>query len=328
MRKGNGKINFNEKVIDKIVRQSSVKINPTEYLMKMLSASRETAYRRIRNQIPFSVEETVTIAEDLGMSVDELLDLKNENNFHLLEDSSFESEDIYSGFIENDIKTMENLLLSKSMKIVAVINRIPLWLLPYKSLLKFDYCHYLYSIGKIPLITRYSDIDIPQNIIDLHEKASTCFSKLSNITCIIDSTIHLDIIKKIQYYSKLNFILPEDLQILQEELFKLLGAYESLLRSGRSHSGSEYIFHYSTFPVESNIVFLEYGDNSSLQIRIYPENPVEIKKLHIVRDIQKGWIDSKVRNSVLITKTNDTQHIEMLRNVYQQVLELKYPPTP
>ena len=323
MRKGNGKINFNEKVINKIVRQSSVKVNPTDYLMKILSASRETAYRRIGNRIQFTVEETVTIAEDLGMSVDELLDLNKENNFRFFENSSPEPEDIYSGFIANDIKTMENLLLSKSMKIVAVINRIPLWLLPYKSLLKFDYCHYLYSIGKIPLITRYSDIDIPQSIIDLHEKASLCFSRLYNITCIVDSTIHLDIIKKIQYYSKLNFISPEDLQILQKELFVFLETYESLLRSGRSHSGSEYVFHYSYFPVESNIVFLEYGDSSLLQIRIYPENPVEIKKLHIIRGIQKGWIDSKVRNSVLITKTNDTQHIEMLRNAYQQVLELR-----
>ena len=145
---------------------------------------------------------------------------------------------------------------------------------------------------------------------------------LNNITCVIDSRIHLDIIKKIQYYSRLKIISAEDLEILQNELFELLKTYESLLRNGRNSFGSEYTFYYSIFPIDSNIVFLRYDDNYLLQIWIYPERPVEIVKSHIILDLQKRWIDSKIRNSTLITKTNDTQHIEMLRNVYHQVSEL------
>ena len=325
MKRNDEKINFNAKVINKIVRQSSVKIAPVDYVMRMLSTSKETAYRRIRNQIPFTLEETVAIAEDLDLSIDKLLDFKTGHYLDGIDESKRENEpeNIYSGFLKSDIETMEKLISSKKMKIVTAINRIPLWLLPYKSLFKLDYCHYLYSIGKISLMTRYSDIVVPQHIIDLHEKASYCFGKLDNVTCIIDSNMHLDIIKKIQYYSKLKFILEEDLKILQNELFESLESYESLLRNGSNHNGSEYIFRYSFFPIESNIVFFEYDNNSLLQIRIYPENPVEIMKNHIISDIQKGWIESKIRSSVLITKTNDTQHIEMLRKVYQQISELR-----
>jgi hypothetical protein len=322
--------NLNSKVIKKIVEQSPVKSSPVVYIMKMLSASRETAYRRIRNQIPFTLEEAVAIAEDLNMQVDELLDLKTAGNFPIINESNCdnEPENIYSGFLRSDIKTMEKLLKAKKMKMVAAINRIPLWLLPYKSLLKFDYCHYLYSIGKISMMTCYSDIVVPQDIMDLHRKASTCFSRLDNITCLIDRGILLDIVKKIQYYSRLKFIPPEDLEILQKELFTFLETYESLLRSGKNRFGSEYVFHYSYFSVDSNTVFLEHDDNCILQIRIYPENSLEIMKNPIIRDIQKKWINSKMRNSALITKANDTQHIEMLRNVHQQISELKAPPSP
>ena len=316
------KIDFNSKVIRKIVEQSPGKKSPVQYIMKVLSSSKETAYRRIRNNIPFTLEETVTISEDLGLSIDRLIGLRSEESLQFVNDSNCEPENVYSSFLSKDINTMENLLSAKNMKIVAAFNRLPFWLLPYKSLFKFNYCHYLYSVGKIPLMTPYPDIFVPKRIIELHEKASFCFSMLDNVTCIIDNRIFIDIIKKIQYYSRLKFIPKEDLEIMQKELFELLENYESLLRNGKNNYGSNYVFHYSTFSIDSNIVFLEYDDNCLLQLWIYPESPIEILKSHIIRDVQKRWIDSKIRNSSLITKTNDTQHIEMLRNMYQQVYEL------
>ena len=322
MKNNDEKINLNSKIIKKILEQSPGKKSPVEYIMRVLSASRETAYRRIRNQIPFTLEEAMIIAEDLGMSIDKLISTKFDDGFQLVAESNCEPENVYSVFLNKDIRTMENLLAARNMKIVAAFNRLPFWLLPYKSLFKFNYCHYLYSVGKIPLMTRYSDIIVPQRIIELHEKASFCFSMLDNITCIIDNRIFMDIIKKIQYYSRLKFIPKEDLEIMQKELFELLENYESLLRNGKNNYGSDYIFHYSNFSIDSNIVFLEYDDNFLLQLWIYPESPVEIVRSHIIRDIQKRWIDSKIRNSSLITKTNDTQHIEMLRNVSQQIMEL------
>ena len=322
MKNSDEKVDFNSKVIRKIVEQSSVELNPVDYIMKTLSASREKACRRVRNKNAFTLEETVAIAKNLDMSIDELLDLKKVNGFQFVGDANCEPENVYSTFLNKDIATIEKLLASKNMKIVAAFNWFPFWLLPYKSLFKFSYCHYLYSVGKISLMTRYSDITVPQRIIDLHEKASFCSSMLDNVTCIIDNMLFMDIIKKIQYYSRLKCIPYNDLKILQNELFELLEAYENLLRNGKNNYGSEYVFRYSNFSIDSSVVFLEYDDNLLMQVWIYPESPVEVVKSQVIRDIQKRWTDSKIRNSSLITKTNDTQHIEMLRDVYQQVTEL------
>jgi len=287
--------------------------------------SKETAYRRIRNQIPFSIEEVVAIAKNYDLSVDELLELKPHNNFLFNKDFNIEQtpEDIYSNLLENDINIMNKLIVSKNVKITAILNNIPLRFFPYKSLLKLDYYHYMYSVGEISLVTTlYSDIKLPSAINDLHDKCVSYFSRLNNITCIVDSMLYSNIIRKIQYYYQLKVISIEDLHVLQAELFDLLAMYENMLRNGTNHSGSGYVFYYSCFNLESNSVFSEYDNNSLLQYWIYPESPMIIRNNRQICDIQKRWIDSKLRNSMLITKTTDIHQIEMLRSVHQQISEL------
>ncbi|MCL2650724.1 MAG: hypothetical protein FWD60_06840 [Candidatus Azobacteroides sp.] len=316
---------FNSKIIDAIIKHSPYKKNPVILLIKMFSMSKETAYRRIRNYTPFSIEEAVVLAKYLNLSLDEMLDLRSGNNLLLEKNLNVDGTpfDIYQGLIGSDIEVMEKLLAAKNVKIAAAINQMPFRFLPYKSLFKLDYCHYMYAAGKVSLITTgYSDIEIPPAVNELYGKSVSCFKRLSNITCVIDSTIFSNIIDKIRYYHRLKFLSDEDLRILQAELFELLDAYESLLRNGKNESGSESVFYYSFFNIESNIVFLEYDNYSLLQVWAYPRFPLVMKNDSQISDIQEQWIESKIRNSMLITKTTNIRQIEIFRNIYQQVLEL------
>jgi len=318
-------MNYNTKIINEIIKQSPCDKNPVDYLTRTFSMSKETAYRRIRNQISFTIEELVILAKHFNLSIDEMLELKSENNFLLNKEFDMEQNPatVYSGLIGEDIKFMEELIAAKNVKITAILNSIPFRFLPCKSLFKLEYCHYMYSTGKISLITsRYSDIELPATIGDLHDKSASLFSRLNNITCIVDSMLYSNIIKKIEYYRQLQFLSAEDLQLLQAELLGILAMYENLLRTGESGSGAGYVFYYSFFNLESNTVSFEYGDESALQFWIYPESPVVIKSNQLISDIQKRWIESKIRNSMLVTKTTDIHQIEMIRNVYQQIERL------
>jgi len=316
--------NYHNKIIAEIVKQLPKNGLTVNYLMNLCSLSKESAYRRIRNQIPFTMEEIVVIANDLNISIDHFFELKTAYDYPFITGLNVEqdAECIYSDLLRSDIEIMEKMLVSKQMKITAALNRVPFRFLPYKSLFRLDYCNYLYSTGKISLITKYSDIVIPPDILDLHEKSVACFNRLNNITCIIDNIICSDIIEKIKYYHRSKFISTEELHNLQSELFELLEMYESLLRNGKNSSGSDYVFYYSFFRLESNIIFFEYDNDSLLQISIYPESPIVLKNNRMVNDIQKRWIDSKMRNSTLITKTNDIHQIEILREAYNRIKEL------
>lgn len=316
--------NFNAKIIDKIIGQTSGR-NVANRLMEILSISRESAYRRISNRIPFSVEEVTILANRFNFSIDQMIASKPDNNFFLYKDfnTGANPSDACSNLLISDIELMKKLHSSTDMIITATMNRIPFRLLPFQSLFKLEYCHYLYSMGKIPLTAKYADIDIPSQINDLRKDAVACFSRLDNITCIIDSMLYSNIIKKIQYYYLLGFLSGEDLQIIQRELFDLLEKHESLLRTGTNNTGLNYTFYYSFFNIESNIIFIEFDTNSLLQVWVYPKSSIMTTNSQQVSSIRKRWIDSKIRNSVLITKTVNIQQIEMLRNVHKEIEELE-----
>jgi len=316
--------NFNLKIIDEIIKQTSDKHNLVRYLTKILSISKESAYRRIKNQIPFTIEEVVIIVNYFNLSIDDVLDLRSNNNFPFNNSFNVESgpDEIYAGLLRDDIDTMEKLLASKDVKISSVINRIPFRFLPFHALFKLDYCHYLYTIGKIPLKSRFSDIEVSTQIEDLHKKSIYNFDKLHNITCVLDNMFFYNVVKKIQYYYRLGFLSADDLHIMQNELFEMLEKYENLLHNGKTSAGSDYVFYYSYFHIDSTVIFLEYDKNSLLQLWVYLDNPFVIKNNNLVSEIQKRWIDSKIRNSVLITKTADFHQNEMLRNTYKQISNL------
>jgi len=317
--------NFNSKIIDEIIKQSPGNVRPANVLTEIFNMSKETAYRRINNRISFSIEEVVTIAKYFNFSIDAVLDLESENHYLITDNVNVERQpaDIYSDLLGNDIELMEKLLASARVNITATMNRIPFRFLPYQSLFKLDYCHFLYSQGKVSLISaKYDNIEIPPAINNLYRKTGSYFNRLNNITCIVNGTLFSDIIKKIQYYYRLKFISGEDLKNLQADLLNLLEKYEKLLHEGKNSAGSNYTFYYSFFNLESNMIFLEYDKNTMLQFWIYPESPITIKNNRQISDVQKRWIDSKIRSSMLISKTSDVYQIDILRNIYQQILDL------
>ena len=194
--------NFNEKMIHAILSQDSNKKNMISNMIKLLSICKESAYRRIKNQIPFSLEEVVILANHYSLSIDSLFDIKMNKDFTVDDslDAGQDPQGSYSSQLRNDIGLMQKLQTSSQLKITAILNQIPFRLLPYQSLFKLDYCHELYSAGEISLMSKYSDIKISPELNALHNQAVESFSRMNHISCIIDGTIYFNIINKIKHY--------------------------------------------------------------------------------------------------------------------------------
>jgi hypothetical protein len=318
-------MNFNKKIVEEITKRSPGNRRMVKNLARMLSISNESAYRRVREEIPFTLEEVAILADSYKLSVDGLLGLKSDVNpfFNREFINCWDSGEIYARQLGNDLDCMKKLLEAKEVRITAALRRIPFRLLPFPALFKFDYCHYLYSVGKISLMNaRFSGMTVPASIDSLHRKIAACTRKITPVVCIIDSAIYANIIKKVLYYYRLGFLSGDDLKLLQSELFGLLDIQENLLRNGKNEFGAEYVFYYSFFNFEASVILVESDGDSLLMIPVYPEFKLVAKNNPEMNTIQQRWFESKIRNSALITKTSDIQQIELLRNAYRQIEEL------
>lgn len=316
--------NYNELIISEITKRFADRKEIITYLMDLLCIGKESAYRRMNDQIPFTFQEVVTIAQDLGFSIDSALvrDMDRRVFFDMPINIDQSPNSIFIDKLEQGNIIMKKLIQAENINIIGAINQMPLFLFPFETLFKFDYCLYLNSIGQIPLISRFSDIEIIPQISDLHKKSAHYFSLLKNITCIVDSAVFNGLIKGIQYFYRLRFISDDDLHILQKELFELFALCETIIRTGENETGSTYSVYYSHFNLNSACMYYEYDDKQILQLWIYPESPIVIRDNPLMCDIQKRWLDSGIRKSTLISKSNDIVLIKQFRNLYNQISEL------
>ncbi|MDR0505533.1 MAG: hypothetical protein LBH32_01770 [Dysgonamonadaceae bacterium] len=317
---------LNKKIVDKITERLVTDKKSVNYIRDVLCISKESAYRRYKSQIPFSFDEIATIATALGFSVDEIIggDQRNRTVLDIPVDKGLQSPfGLFANKIKQEIGIMNDLLDSKNTNVIAAINRVPLYLMPFKELFKFEYFNYLYSAGQVPLMTQFSDIVIPAEIEKLHEKSVELMSRLPKLTIIVDNLFFSKIINEISYYHDLKFISDDDFRLLQGDILKFYDMCETLLRTGKNNSGANYSIYYSFLLLNFNCVYYEYDDKNMLQLYLYPEYPILINDNPMVSNIQKRWLESVIRNSTLITKSSDILKIEAFRDIYRKIKEFQ-----
>jgi hypothetical protein len=315
---------LNEKLIQAITEKLPDAIVPASYLMDLLCISKESVYRRLNNRIPFTFKEIALIANDLGLSVDTIIGQKKSDPIilEMMVDMTKNPSETTSDMLKSGIKVLRQLVAATDMNIIATINRIPLQYFPFQMLFKFGYCRYLHSRDSIPSDFKFADVRISSELEQLHKDSVYYFSRLRNITCIIDETLFSHLIKEIQYYHQRKFLTTEDLILLQKELRDFAGLIENLIKKGANNVGSAYTVYFSLFDLDANCIYYEYDDKKMSQLWIFPESPMIIREGSLMFHIQKQWLEARMKYATLITKSGDMVQAKLLRGLYSQVANM------
>jgi len=228
----------------------------------------------------------------------------------------------YCEMFSSIINIMKTMLAAQAMKITAVVNHLPYFLLPYPQLFRFAYCDYLISMGFLPEKMKFSRIEIPPSVEKLYEKAVACAQRLDNVTCIFDDKLLSGMITKIKYYHAEKNLSGREVELLQTELFKLMLKLEELFNAGKNNAGKNYSFYFSFLNIDSNIVLIEYDDNAKFQNWIYPSIPLVISNGDRINDIQNRRIKSILQSAMPITQISNPLKSEMLSEMYLGVEEM------
>jgi hypothetical protein len=193
---------LNEKVIREINQKMRCRIKPVNYLMDLLGIGKESAYRRLKNQIAFTLEEVSILAGDLDFSVDSLIEQDNKRHvcFDLIVNPTDQPVLIYENMLAYNNDLMKELNISKNLQITAAVNHLPLQYFPFEMLFKYEYYHYLHSGGNIPMSLPFSDLTISPGIAKLRENLIYNFAQIDNITCVLDRSSYERIFNGINYY--------------------------------------------------------------------------------------------------------------------------------
>jgi hypothetical protein len=309
-------IQLNEELIQKITECIPPNIKPIDYLMDILSISRESAYRRMRGDIAFTFNEIAKLASTLNFTVDNIIGVHSEERcfFDLKTDKSLSPAKDFLLIFKDYAKCLEQICNDPDTEAIASLNRFSLFFLaPYDHLFKFYYYKWIHQTYNVPVSLLFAETVISPEVKEVRRHFQTLVKSFNHCSFIFDRNIFLTLVREIQYYNSRGLISKDEVLVMQQELTELLAYLKLLIHKGSNESGYVYNFYLSLLNIDINTSYasLKGGTDSISQYWMYAASPVLIKNQEICQ-LNKKWLESMKKMSVLITQSNETLQLEFI----------------
>jgi len=296
-----------------------------DMLMDILFIEKGAVYRRLRGEVAFTFYEVAVIAEKLGIS------LSNFVNIGSSQTERFELNIIeYMNMSGRDYKQWEDYvsLISQARsdphsEIAESSN-----LLPISIYGKFDYIskyflfkyQYLYS-GTESRIT-FSDMVVPERLYHIFRSYFDESKHFSKSIYIWDPLIFQYLVNDIRFFTGTYLISPDDIQQIKKDLFALLDYVEKITLTGCfEETGNSVFFYISDTNLYADYSYVQFNDMYISLVRTFILNSVVSTTRSSYVKI-KMWINSLKKSSVLITQSGVVYRTDFFEKQRKIVAEL------
>jgi hypothetical protein len=303
--------NINHRLVELVLKNIPSNVKPVSFLMERLELSRESAYRRIRGEIPFSVEELANLSMHLNFSIDDVMNgiKKDRASFDFIPATS----DSYSAFLmmlQKNYLHVKKLAESHNSETIQALSRFsPICQVFHDQIFKFTYYKWLHQNKETSSNFTFSELVLPPDLSIWQKKIQGEVKKVANNTIILDPNIFLNLIQDVAYYYQRNLINRGELAAIKTEIADLIRVYEVMARTGVLDPGASVYLYLSPLCISANIGYSYYDNIHTAFFWIFTVNPIRIYNSEICL-IQKKWLNSLKRQSTLISQSNEILQTE------------------
>jgi len=306
-------MNNNVIIIQRLISSLPANIKLVDYLMDKLSICRESAYRRVRGDMPFTFDQIEQLSIELGFSMDEIAFLDNKNIlFKQYAGESLSPKDSFIFMLEKYYGTLIKQSQSSHSYIIITMNRLlEIMVVTFPHLFRFLYYKWEHQISNVPLNYYLSETIVPPEVVSLCDKLSPHIQNVKNVTHIIDPQVFQNTLSEINYYYKRNLITKEELTAIQGDLVLMLDYAEDDARSiGCGHGMSNHDYYLSAIPVQTNSLYSSWDSYSESCFFVYPGYPLYTMDKYGCA-LHNKWIDSIKKYATMISNSNEALQAEL-----------------
>jgi len=317
---------MNKLIIDKVSENIPSNVKLVDYLMDILNLSRESIYRRVRGDLPFTFDQVMTLSSELKFSLDSIGSRDNSDSscFRMRTPNEISPEEKYKIMLTNCDKLLERQLKAKDMGAIVTMNRIfDLFSVAFDKLSHFFYYRWLHQAKDLPFNYNLSNLILPDDVKELQKKIAMNHHKVDNTTFFVDSDSLKNTILEIRYYYDRGHINDEELSLLKADMAQMIDLSEITARKGYHDSDHKFDYYISEIPIPVNSILIWYDDNTELFIWPYTINPLFNKNSDEVKNIHLEWIASMKKRSASISQSNEAlqeRHYRQQREYLNSIL--------
>jgi len=301
---------LNKRVVECVLKNIPKNKKPVTYFVNVLNISRESAYRRIRGDIPFTVEELIKLATCLDFSIDTIYEQEKQNQgFFDISKAEKNITDFFLIMLMKYSELHEKISNSKESGVTMAFNTLPPpFYTDFSNLFKFEYYKWIHQDMDTYQRKLFSEIVLSDAVITFQRTMKGNVLHGNDVILILDANIFLNLIKEIQCFYQRRLLTGEELLTLKNDVLHLINQYERIAQSGK-YGLSKVQLYLSSLYVNSNTVCYNHDNIVEPIFWIFTINQVIIQNAGFI-SLQSKWLNSLRRQSVLITQSNEIMQAE------------------
>ena len=297
----------NRRLIEEINLYLNNEKDVISFLEDSLNIGKQSVYRRLRGEIPFTFNEVITISLNLGISIDGIIGEYNPKGTFLELYLEKNLDKVAQSFAEDSLQLVKEMSNAKESSLTTLSNRLPMaFTMDFEYITRFKYYKAIHQQQKETPDLLFSDLKLPEELNRILKNVRHYYKHINTITIILDNNSFLSLIKEITYFYRRNLITDEELQRIKTEFYELLDQFEKRLIYGMDDIDQKFYIYISTLNIEANYSYFHFDNKENIRFWPYAEIPMVIQD-HRVSLIQKGWLDSVKKYAVLVTQSNEIQ---------------------
>ena len=304
----------NTNLIEAMKEKLPAKGKLADMLMDTLYIGKEAVYRRLRGEVPFTLQEAALVSRKLGISLDKIIGTSFKSNamfdINIVDyDDPFES---YYNTLYKYVSLINTMQDDPESTMGTSSNIIPQTLyLKHDLLAKFRFFKWMYQNKNIQC-NNFDELEIPAKLLNIQKDYVDMTRHIHSIDYIWDSMIFQHLINDIQYFSDVHLISDEAKMQIKEELFLLTDELEELATRGKTKDGNTVRIYVSHINFEATYSYVETNSLQLSLIRVYSINSLTTLDHEIFHSL-KEWIQSLKKFSTLISESGEMQRIHFFK---------------
>lgn len=277
--------------------------------MDLLSIERESAYRRLRKEIIFPVQELVRIASAWNISLDEIIGINAKQvSFKVLLSNYLNPPAEQLKYIQNIIKICN----IPDMKYMEVSNKLPRSLTSgFSYLARYQLLKWMYQFvkdGERPL--SYSKTFFPEKLSGLVGEYYRAAKNVSDTTYIWDHMIFENLLFDVRYFHSIYLISDEDKEFIKKDLQVFLNYMSEVAINGCwPETNNKVNLYVSYINIDTNYNYYYSNDFKVCRVHAFSKSEISTNDSAMIDDFV-SWMQLKKRAAVLISGTNEKNRIE------------------
>lgn len=306
--------NPNANLIEAMKEKLPLKGQLADMLMDTLYIGKEAVYRRLRGEVPFTLQESALVSRKLGISLDQIVGISFKSNamfnINIVDyDDTFES---YYEILDKYVTLVNSMQDDPNSAMGTSSNIIPQTLyMKHELLAKFRLFKWMYQNKNIDCKS-FEELEMPAKLVNIQKEYVGMTRHIHSIDYIWDSMIFQHLINDIQYFSSIHLISDETKEEIKKELFLLADELEELAISGKTKEGNLVRIYVSHINFEATYSYVETNNLRLSLIRVYSINSLTTMDNEIFHSL-KEWIQSLKKFSTLISESGEMQRIQFFK---------------